>query len=542
MPETEDQREGLTLEVSADDPDEEARAATSRVLLSHPVMRHEFPTGDLWLVRFELLEKEGPSNRFSALVQDTVTGRMMAGRGLVGEPSSVDLLPLSNQRAPNDEEFAWAVSALSGDEELSAVLAEPGASTYRPVPPLANVANPDGSVDRVIAVGIRSGGGEPLHRIVGVRTDDGTVVAEPFGAPSVWNEECGVAPSDGECPQPTGPAQARVGLATGQEVLWQLLVVRPSASSGTNGSGVELREVDYKGQRVLERAHIPIVTVRDDDEGSGCGPSSRVWLYEEACFGAKGVDQHPGFRICSEPPSTILDTGDPGGDFRGVAVWSDGEDLLIVSQLQAGWYRYVTEWRLRFDGTIQPRFGVATTRNPCTCRTQVHHAYWRFDFDILGPANNLVQEHNDEPVMGTSPWHTTHHEVRRDRDVDGHRYWRVRNVRSSQGYSLVPGEGDGEADDYGVGDVWILRQHDDEIDDGQGLTTDPAVSRAQLDRFVNGESVERQDVVLWYSGHLRQEPGDAGRRMGPDLVPSNWRDLPTTTERFAPPEPPRRPD
>ena len=57
-PRAEDQGEELRLEVSAADADEEARAATSPALLGHPVMRHEFPTGDLWLVRFERSGKE----------------------------------------------------------------------------------------------------------------------------------------------------------------------------------------------------------------------------------------------------------------------------------------------------------------------------------------------------------------------------------------------------------------------------------------------------------------------------------------------------
>ena len=35
----------------------------------------------------------------------------------------------------------------------------------------------------------------------------------------------------------------------GGQTLWRFLAVRPAASSGTNGSGIELRYVDYKGKR-----------------------------------------------------------------------------------------------------------------------------------------------------------------------------------------------------------------------------------------------------------------------------------------------------
>jgi hypothetical protein len=328
-------------------------------------------------------------------------------------------------------------------------------------------------------------------------------------------------------------------------VLWDLVVVRPQASSGINGSGVELRNVDYKSQRVLYRAHLPVVNLRYGPEGAeaGCGPSVRAWQHQESCFDAAGSaeDPVPGFRVCSSAPQTILDSGRDDGEFRGVALWLDGEELVVVSQLDAGWHRYVSEWRLHADGTIRPRFGATATHNPCTCTPHDHHAYWRFDFDVLGPDGNVVQEYNDPPVLGTANWHTVHYEVRRHRDPAHGRYWRVRNVRASQGYAVVPGEGDGVADEYGAGDLWVLRHHSEEVDDDQGFTTDPLLSRAQLDRFVSAESVERQDVVVWYGAHLfhHQAAADGpARRVGPDLVPYQWKDAPKERTPFAPLQPP----
>ena len=70
----------------------------------------------------------------------------------------------------------------------------------------------------------------------------------------------------------------------------------------------------------------------------------------------------------------------------------------------------------------------------------------------------------------------------------------------------------------------MLRYHPNEIDDGQGFTTNPFLSRAQLDRFLTGEPVERQDVVLWYAGHFRHDQAHSpgGHRLGPELKPFNW--------------------
>jgi hypothetical protein len=55
-----------------------------------------------------------------------------------------------------------------------------------------------------------------------------------------------------------------------------------------------------------------------------------------------------------------------------------------------------------------------------------------------------------------------------------------------------------------------------------GFTTDPALSRAHLDRFVIGEVVEDRDVPVWYARHFRHRPGHGGALVGPDLKPFNW--------------------
>src|SRR5262249_51752516 len=50
------------------------------------------------------------------------------------------------------------------------------------------------------------------------------------------------------------PGQVWITVKQGT-TLWKFLAVRPGASSGTNGSGVELRFVDYRGKRVLYNGH-----------------------------------------------------------------------------------------------------------------------------------------------------------------------------------------------------------------------------------------------------------------------------------------------
>jgi copper amine oxidase-like protein len=320
----------------------------------------------------------------------------------------------------------------------------------------------------------------------------------------------------------------RVRVLQGARTLWDFIVVRPQASSGTNGSGVELRYVDHLGQRVLSRAHVPILNVQYGSAGveAGCGPTYRDWQNSEACFQADGNEPvGPGWRVCQAPPATILESGHDGGNFRGVALWYHAGDLRIVSQLQAGWYRYISDWHLLDNGTIRPRFGFAATANPCTCKAHTHHAYWRFDFDILSAGDNIVEEYNNPPVVPNTNWHTKVYEIRRARDASRQRRWRVRRNGTFTGYNIVPGPNDGTADAYGAGDLWVLRYHGNELDDGHGFTTNPVQSRADIDKFVNGERVDGADVVLWYAGHFLHDeahPTTGGHVVGPELTPFNW--------------------
>ena len=72
-------------------------------------------------------------------------------------------------------------------------------------------------------------------------------------------------------------------------------------------------------------------------------------------------------------------------------MWTNGEETTLTAELEAGWYRYVSQWTFHTNGTIKPRFGFAAVQNNCVCNVHHHHAYWRLDFDIGGAGRNFVQ-------------------------------------------------------------------------------------------------------------------------------------------------------
>jgi hypothetical protein len=339
---------------------------------------------------------------------------------------------------------------------------------------------------------------------------------------------CGVPHDANQATASKGTAgQAWVTISQNGQRVWRFLAVRPAASSGTNGSGIELRYVDYRGKRVLYRAHVPILNVKY--VGDACGPY-RDWQYQEGMIHATGVDPAPGFRLCNGPALTIMDTGSDTGNFLGVGVYSLLGEVVLVSEMEAGWYRYISQWRFGMDGAIRPRFGFAAVESQCVCNVHHHHVYWRFDFDIRTPGHNRVLEFNDPPLFGRSKWHTKQFEIRRARDPARSRKWRVENTRTREGYDIVPQHDDGLAAampdaPFGRGDVWILRYHGNEVDDGSVAVGPPY--EAQLDNWVNGESVSDDDLVVWYGAHFSHDVNEdhAAQHdhiVGPDLMPVRW--------------------
>lgn len=487
----------------------------------------------------------GPVNdRFRSVFYDYTRQRAIVVEGSLGQPDSAVARVVKNwQPYVNDDEFQKAETVLMADPVFGPALHSRAATTYRPMPPVQGWAD-DGPVsERIVNVGLlpQPGSEDFQHQIVGVNLARKSVVRYSGDAPSRAK-----ADPDATCGPPgAGQATTRRGTAgqyqltvtdTGGTVLWDMLVLRPSISSGTNASGIELQNVSYKGHTVLKRAHVPILNVLYvNDE---CGPY-RDWLYQEGMFQANGTDIEgaPGFRDCgTTPATTVLETGNDTGNFRGVALYRNGTEVVLVTEMEAGWYRYIHEWGFDADGTIHPRFGFGAVTNSCTCFLHTHHAYFRFDFDIDGPATNIL-----ELPLQTNPNAGTRivTEEKIVRDPDSPKYYEIRGRQRS--YLLYPGANDGVADAYGQADMWFLHWHDGptplkaEIDDGHNLF-DP--TQADLDQFLTGENLRKQDSVVWYHAsffHMPDNQAD-GRRtngakgntlsgpdvVGPDLVPVGY--------------------
>jgi Copper amine oxidase, enzyme domain len=531
----------LSIKIQSFGPTPEQMQALARNVTRHRAVQSYVARTRFRLLRIDLFEsapemkaaKPKPPDRFRAVFFDYTNNRAVLATGSVQKPTALEVTESGLQPRPSDEEFEDAISVIREHPEFGMALREQRLLPYQAMPPLVGEELADGRVERTIAVGLLPREGMQGHEIVAVNMIQRKLIRfEPSArgrAPptaAAHNPICGL-PYAGQPTASSAAGSAWVTVTQGGATVWKFLVARPAASSGTNGSGIDLRYLDYRRKRVLYHAHVPILNVKYD--GNACGPF-RDWQNQEGMIEANGADVTPGFRLCPTPAKTILDTGNDTGNFLGVGIYVQGQEVVLVSEMQAGWYRYVSEWRLHTDGTIRPRFGFSAVRNSCVCNVHHHHVYWRFDFDIRTPGDNIVREFNDPPLFGGSNWQTKTFEISRPRNPARKRKWRVEKKGTGEAYDIIPNVGDGAATampdwPFPRGDVWILRYHGSEIDDGVVAVGPPY--EAGLNAWLTGEPIYGADVVVWYGAHFTHDvahdkAGEFGHIVGPDLKLVKW--------------------
>jgi hypothetical protein len=502
-------------------PSQETIDASRASLLRNPSVLKRLGGSRFRLISFQFIDGgkvDGnivPPEGYRAILFDYTHNLSYSATGRFESPI-VQVAPNLIQPIPSDEEFDAAVAVVSRNPKYGAGIADGTLSVYNPMPPLVDGSLPVGKVNRTLAVGLQSSDGSQ-SQILGVDMITDAIITYPANAPEAsvaTPDSCGVASQSGGS---SASGQYNLIISRAGVEIWNLVVVTPSISSGgihNNGSGLEVLNVNYRGTRILTRGHMPILNVKYD---GGCGPY-RDWLNSQSNFTANGSDLATGIRLCTSPPQTILESGTDAGNFSGVAIWDDHENVELVAEMSAGWYRYLMEWNFSDDGVIRPRFGFGSTSSSCVCINRIHHAYWRFDFDIAGAAGNSVTERS--PVNGPL---VLDKEGMRPRLFGQNQTWTITSSLSPLSCTIVPGPHDSNYDKYGTGDVWILANHSNEIDDGVNCTSGCSTS-ININPFVNGESTSNADIVVWYGAHCNRFDASNPLKLigdhvlGPDIV------------------------
>lgn len=167
---------------------------------------------------------------------------------------------------------------------------------------------------------------------------------------------------------------------------------------------------------------------------------------------------------------------------------------------QIGGYQIYQAWYLSANGAIQPQlFSRGLHHNA----DHYHHIYWRLDMDIDGAGSDQIFVYdNNRPNIGWGPgWSQYPSEFEDVRSPATGRVWFVRDANSGNGMWIVPGSGDGFADNFSRIDAAGRIYH-------WGEDTWPFGARGEIG-WNNGEDLRQKDVVFWYVAHLfhRDEEG-----------------------------------
>jgi hypothetical protein len=280
--------------------------------------------------------------------------------------------------------------------------------------------------------------------------------------------------------------------------VWDFCAARPAVvhPEALDGEGITLIDVKYKGVLVLKRASIPILNVKYQN---GCGPSYRDWWFQERIFQCAPVVS-PG--VCSgttAPARTVCEQ--PGADFgtfTGLAIEDKGTHLKLTSQSEAGWYRYIAVWEFWPDGTLQPRMEATAVTHSCVQFTHNHHAYFRLDFDLAGPADDYVDDLTAPAGSQRAALERSYTDTSPLR-----RRWEVGSASTPYRVQVIRNAGDQAAgdpfpvvNDFPIADGWVLAYAANEISDQYVASS----NAAGLNSFLTSQNVNGADLVLWVRG------------------------------------------
>ena len=333
-----------------------------------------------------------------------------------------------------------------------------------------------------------------------------------------------------------------------------------------NSEGIIFHDIYYTpaggGPRrlVLGQANLAQIHVPYDDN------SAR--FHDVSDFGLGGTNMDDLTQADCPNGSLLVDAGkhvlcmqiSPRGyAYKYFAQELQGSAVSLFSVSRIGQYNYVPVWRFIDNGAIEPTIGATGKLQRVNYNSadrgwpvrvdqggQVyaighsHNYFWRLDFDLDGPQNDQVEEFEFTPIdnnfsyqVSVTPFLT---ETARTVNPTRMRSWRVRDT--------VATNTEGHAISYHLDPLRVGHIH-------QGPAVEPFTNNqfyvtvnkpcerfashnpevqcaADVSKFVNGERLVGQDIVVWYGITFHHLPRDEDEGMmdahwdGFQLTPRDW--------------------
>ncbi len=274
--------------------------------------------------------------------------------------------------------------------------------------------------------------------------------------------------------------------------------------------GIVILGALYRGRLVLAKASLAGFRTHYPPVNAAGQPQQEYKIRDPLPY--EGTDPHadlmfelsPGNKACPNDRRVCV-SAVTAYDHEGVI-------LQAYYDKKIGNYRLTQQWIFWDDGRISPRMYSRGVQHP---EDHTHHMYWRFDFAIDGVDNNQILA---RPALLDEDWVPIATETTALKPDDAGAAWAVRQKDTDRGYYICPGPHDGMADSFAQHDLWVMRYHVEE--DCHGTNFTPCDDR--LARWVNGEDVDGQHIVVWYCAHLFHhlpELEEEWHGAGPELVP-----------------------
>jgi hypothetical protein len=215
-----------------------------------------------------------------------------------------------------------------------------------------------------------------------------------------------------------------------------------------------------------------------------------------------------------------------------------GEELVVWGVLDTGNYDFLTEYAFLDDGTIRMRIGATGYNHPARPgEAHLHDALWRIDLDLDGPEGDtpfLVRHLEPDPASAGSLLSVDEHELFNG-GVEGSAVWDPLELTTllvedegtnalghHRGYELHPTRSGtarhfGPLEDWTRRDFWVTRRDADHPTAWADAWRSPDLYL--LPDAAEEESIEGEDVVLWYLVSAHHDPIDEDRADDPPANP-----------------------